>query len=413
MNLKTIRFIDKYIGIPLAYGAFILKKLFAGFFTQGCPGQVNRILIVKFWGIGNIIMLLPAVKALKEKHSSAEIDILTLTSNKNVSEDSRMFNHICSIDTDSVRGFIMSTVEAFLKLRRVNYDLVIDFEQFARFSAIFCSLIGRKKVVGLDIQYKSRAFLYTNTIQYDNHIHMVKTFFSLAELVGVDHKEYLEPINIVYEKQDRSKVLRFLTDKGIREKDVTVVFHIGTSENFSLRRWPLNSFVKLANRLIDSYGVKIIFTGLAEENYLAEDAISCIDRNAFAINACGKLSFSEFVSLIKLSDLVVSADTSAVHVASCLSVPVVGLYGPNTPVLYGPWGKGCTWFYKQLSCSPCITNYNSKMSRCMHPEGQGACMQGISSDEVFEGIKNSYFDTDALYRLEKLAENEKTVKTGK
>jgi hypothetical protein len=49
----------------------------------------------------------------------------------------------------------------------------------------------------------------------------------------------------------------------------------------------------------------------------------------------------------------------------------------------------------------------------MHPEGQGACMQGISSDEVFEGIKSSYFATDALYRLGKLVENEKTVKTGK
>ncbi|MFH1245676.1 MAG: hypothetical protein V1662_04250, partial [Candidatus Omnitrophota bacterium] len=77
-------------------------------------------------------------------------------------------------------------------------------------------------------------------------------------------------------------------------------------------------------------------------------------------------------------------------------VPVVGLYGPNTPLLYGPWGANSIYFYKNLSCSPCITNYNAKINRCRHPRGEGMCMKSITPAEVFEGLKTAYFDKENI-----------------
>jgi ADP-heptose:LPS heptosyltransferase len=131
------------------------------------------------------------------------------------------------------------------------------------------------------------------------------------------------------------------------------------------------------------------------------------------INTCGKFDFNQFISLLKLSDLVVSADTAPVHLASCLSVPIVGLYGPNTPFLYGPWGDNNIWFYKKLDCSPCITNYNAKINRCRHPEGEGACMRKISVDEVFLAIKTNFFVEFAKFRLKKLNRDEETISLSK
>ncbi len=107
------------------------------------------------------------------------------------------------------------------------------------------------------------------------------------------------------------------------------------------------------------------------------------------------------MSVVGISDLVVSSDTSTVHIASCLSVPVVGLYGPNTPVLYGPWSKNSIYFYKRLNCSPCITNYNAKINKCRNPEGQGACMKRITVDEVFAGIKENYLEKGSVFEIKK------------
>lgn len=401
MNFRLVRLIDKYIGIPLAYIIFFLYRLFS-YFSQDTPFDIHKILLIKFWGIGNIIMLLPAAKALQEKYPSARIDILTLTNNKDVSEATKVFNRIYTINTQNIAAYIKTSLKVFMVLRRKNYDLIIDFEQFARFSALFCALIGRKKTVGFNTHGQHREFLFTNSIPYNNHIHMVKSFFSLVNLTGVGHKDYLEPVRITCGEQNKQAVLEFLHERGVDENDILIVFHTGTSENFSLRQWPSRNFAELANRLVDNYGVKIIFTGLEKENYLVKKAMMYMDKEDCVINTCGKFSFNEFVSLINLSDLVVSADTSAVHVASCLSTPVVGLYGPNTPVLYGPWGKDSIWFYKNLPCSPCITNYNAKINKCRHPDGQGACMKQISVDEVFSGIKDSYFTVQAPYRIKKL-----------
>jgi len=99
----------------------------------------------------------------------------------------------------------------------------------------------------------------------------------------------------------------------------------------------------------------------------------------------------EFISLVKIAGLVISADTAPVHIASALSIPVVAMYGPNTPDLYGPWGGKSLVFYKKLPCSPCITNYNAKMNICRHPKGRGYCMRSISAEEVFDAIKGDIY----------------------
>jgi len=59
-----------------------------------------------------------------------------------------------------------------------------------------------------------------------------------------------------------------------------------------------------------------------------------------------------------------------------------------------------------LACSPCITNYNAKVSKCRHAEGQGMCMKKISVDEVYSKIKEAYFDNNARFRINKLDNNE-------
>ncbi len=403
MNWKLVRWIDIYIGIPLVYLIFLIKKIFR---FSNLPSEVYKnILFIKFWGIGNIIMILPTASALKKKYEKVNIDLLTLTSNKDASRSAGIFRNIYTIDTAHIIKFLITSIKTFKVLIKRDYDVIVDFEQFARFSALWCALVGRKKTVGFNTKGQHRSILYTHTTVYRNDIHITKSFYSLVELLGIDSTDDIEPFPLNCQEQSIKTVKGILSREGISLQEVIVIFHVGTSKNFMLRRWPLEYFAELSERLINSFSVKIIFTGLVEERALVERVFAMIKNKERVTNLSGKLNFEEFISLIKLSDLVVSADTAPIHIATSLGVPVVGLYGPNTPFLYGPWGKKSIWFYKQLKCAPCITNYNAKINRCRHPDGQGACMRKISPDEVFLGIVANYFDEEAPFRLEKLKTN--------
>lgn len=403
---KLVRWIDIYIGIPLVYLLFYLKKINRKTKNFNTAKNYKKILFVKFWGIGNIIMLLPSIYALKKKYPTAKLNLLTLYSNKNASEAVKAFDNIYIIDAKSISGFIITSLKNFIKLKRENHDLIIDFEQFSRLSAIFCSLIGKNNLIGFKTEGQHRDFLYTSSIAYNDNTHITKSFYSLVEFAGTPRKNYIKAIPIVCKQQDINEIENRLRTWGIFPKDIIVLLHVGTSDNFNLRRWPTKSFADLSDRLIDKFDVKIVFTGLRKESLLVKEIISYMKNKKTVIDASGTMNFKQFVSLIKLGDLIISADTAPVHIASCLSVPIVGLYGPNSPFLYGPWGNYSIWFYKNLNCSPCITNYNTKLNKCSHSEGKGICMKKISPDEVFLGIKNNYFDPNGRFRLRKLNRNE-------
>lgn len=409
MNLRIVRWVDTYLGIPLTHLIFYLKKIFRVNHNLGQANYYKKILLVKFWGIGNVIMLLPAAYALKEKYPQAQLDFLTLANNKEVSAAANIFDNIYTLDLKNLAKFVITFLRGAVVLKNNDYDLVIDFEQFARFSAIFCSLIGKKKIIGFNTKGQHRHFLYTEFITYNNNIHITKSFYRLAELAGAARKEQIEATPIICSQAVICETEDKLRNLGISREDIIVILHVGTSENFSLRQWPAEYFAGLADKLINNFSVRVIFSGLANESFLVNKAISRMENKTSALNLSGRLDFNQLISLIKLSDLIVSADTAPVHLGSTLSVPTVGLYGPNTPLLYGPWGAHSIWFYKSLDCSPCITNYNAKINKCRHPQGKGWCMRQISVDEVFSGIKRSFFDENAKFCLKKLSNHEQSI----
>ena len=89
------------------------------------------------------------------------------------------------------------------------------------------------------------------------------------------------------------------------------------------------------------------------------------------------------VGLLSRATVLVSNDTGPVHLASALSVPVLALFGPNTPVLYGPLSPGSRAFFRALPCSPCLTTESYRSSPCrIH-----TCMASLSTGEVVAALE--------------------------
>lgn len=410
MNLRIVRWVDRYVGIPLACVLFCLWRL-VGLKRQGgsaAEGAFRKILLVKFWGVGNIAMLLAAAQDLKARYPLADLDLLTLDLNTGVADLARVFDRIHTVRIDSFASFISSSIVTLVKTKAAGYDLVIDFEQFARFSALWCAFTGARVTSGFSTPGQYRHFLYARNIPYDNSIHTVHLFRKIAGVGAPPLRPVRYPL-LFPRPSDKRKVSALLRERGIVPSDILVVLHPGTSSNFTLRRWPPDCFSVLADRLVNSFKVKVVFSGLEEEKPLAKKALQLMQRKDHAFDLSGRLDFGEFLALLETSDLVVSADTSPVHLCSCLDKPAAGIFGPNTPFLYGPWGNRQVFFYKPPACSPCITNYNSKINTCRHPDGEGACMKAISAEEVFEGLSKDFFAPDARFRLAKLPAEEEAL----
>jgi lipopolysaccharide heptosyltransferase III len=374
MNLQLAKYLDRYLGIFLCYllaALHLFREMVAP--VDGAI-RVRRILMVKLWGFGNLVLLLPVFKMVRERYPHAEIHLLTLRRNRSILEGNPDIDRLWTID-DSGAGHLLATLLGSLAgLRRTKIDLFLDFEQFARTSALFGFLIGAPQRVGLKTPRQGRCLLYTAPVRYTEEQHMSRTFLDIALAAGVRGAAFV-PLPVPFGEADSQLVLDLLTDCA----GPLVAVHVGSGDNFIGRRWPAEKFAALADLLIERHGVTPVFTGTRAEVPLVLDVLSKMKWPHRARNVSGRLGLRALSALLDRALFLVSNDTGPVHLASGLGRPVLGLYGPNTPVLYGPLSEGSRSFYKGLPCSPCITNLNYKTSFCRLP----VCIRNISVEEVY------------------------------
>jgi ADP-heptose:LPS heptosyltransferase len=340
--------------------------------------------LVKLFGVGNIFLLLPVAKMLKLNYPRALIDLFTLSFNKGIIEHTEDFNKALYIEGSSLCRCARGLIKNMLAIRKNNYDLVLDFDQFANISAL-CSFFANAFSIGFRTSHARRHLLYACSVPYLENKHMSEIFKTLLRPLNCDSKE--ENVEFRLETEER-RIRGFFNNNGIDlENHFVVIFHPGSSANFTNRRWPAQKFKTLAKKILDYTTVWVILTGNSkDESRLTQDIASSID-SPHVVNASGKFTLEEFIALIKLSNLIVASDTAPIQIASYFHRPCVSFYGPNTPFLYGPKNSNGIIFYKPFPCSPCISNLNSKKSNCRNPR----CINSITAEEVFQEIKHNFF----------------------
>lgn len=375
MNLQIIKYLDRYGGI------FLCNLL--GFFHKDKSPIKNpkKILIMKFSGFGNIVLALPTIRAIRKKYPNSEIIFLTHTINKAVIEKESSINKIETFDVEGTFGTFQNILELFNSIKKENFDLVIDLEQFSRFSALVSFFSKAKTKVGFNTKGQGREKLYDIKIDYNNNQHTSKTFGDITKRLNA--KIDFNDTKISLTKNDKTNVDLLLKKQGISEKDILIGIHPGCGVNNPKRKWQKEKFAKLADFLIGEYGCKIFFTGTGMEDELIKE-IQLMMKNP-SINFCDSTNIRESAELISRCKFFISNDTGPLHLASAMKIPVVSFFGPNTPLLYGPLGDNSLIFYKKMNCSPCTTNFNEKSTKCKHFK----CINNISFEEVRDKIKNS------------------------
>lgn len=398
MNLHLARYIDRWVGLLVCAllwavgrlrGAWTGRTLVPPLLattpqTPGGPPPARRVLAMKFYGLGNIAMILPTLRAMRERADAVgcEIDFLTLPGNVALLQQSGLIDRVLTVDVRGYPAFARSVASLLAALRGRRYDAVLDFEQFMKLSGVFGFLTGARARVGFNTEGQARGWLYTHRIAYADTDHMADIFMRLAQPFG----RAVYPAPLVRVPVAPAAKAAALARAGAAPGRALVAMHMGTGPNYNkiaLKRWDADRFGEIADRLVETRGARVVFTGQGdEERRLVAEAMSRMRNAAAVVSLCDALDVGELLGLLESCDFVVSNDTSVMHLAGLVGVPVVAFFGPTEPRIYGPRGGRDVVFYKSLFCSPCLSNYNLKMSRCVDP----VCMREIGVDEVADAI---------------------------
>jgi ADP-heptose:LPS heptosyltransferase len=409
MDLNVARQVDKWLGLALCLVFFAFDRTVGRLLGRRMPPLVattppqpdapvptpRRILCIKFYGLGNIVMLIPVLEALRRRHPGAEIDFLTMTGNVELLGRSGVITRAIGVDTSTIGRFVRTISAALRVVRSRGYDTVVDFEQFVKVSTVIAYLSGARERIGFNTDGQRRGFAYTTRVVYTDSEHMRDIYARLTRPLDVTGP--LPAVRLALSAEERAKAAAFLAAAGVSDAHFPIVaMHLGIGMNFyevPLKRWDPSYFATLADTLSERYGAVVVFTGQgADEAELI--ATTRARMRHPALDASNRFSIGELAALLERCHFVVSNDTSVMHVASLMGTPVVALFGPTAPAHYGPQGTRDLVFYRDLYCSPCLTNYNLKVSRCVDP----VCMRTITPEMVLAAIEAQYLGDTAAHR---------------
>ena len=410
LDINVARRIDTWGGLVICAVLFALSRLrslVSGHrqlppmraTTPPVPGapplRPQRILAIKFYGLGNIVMALPVMQALREALPEAEVDFLTMEENLALLERSGVVTRTIGVSVAGWRAFAGSLWRAFRMIRTRRYDLVIDLEQFVKLSTIVACATGARHRIGFNTDGQRRGFLYTIRVVYTDSEHMSRIFMRLLRPLGITAAPHAVPLQA--SPHEEARVTALLAEHGIAPGHFPViVVHVGSGHNFyriPLKRWPTENFAELCDLLAERYGAAIVLTGKGAEERALVEATRARMR-ARVLDACDRLGIMELVALLGRAHLAVVNDTSVMHLAAAVRTPVVAFFGPTAPLHYGPGNPEDLVFYQDLYCSPCLTNYNLKVSRCVDP----VCVRTIGVEGVVAGIDARFLGRHAPLR---------------
>jgi ADP-heptose:LPS heptosyltransferase len=351
---------------------------------RGRARDVERVLLVKFWGIGSLQLLTPAVQSLRRRHPNARLELLTLRQNGEFVRGLGVFDEVLELDVDSsgwLRLFGRIT-RALWRLRRRGYGAVYDFEFFTRFSAIVTAIVGAPLRVGFESPRIWRGRFHTATVPFNRYWHVARNFRCLA---GGENGRAVEPSDLTplaVSDATRERLDALLGEEGLGGAGPLVVLNPNAGALSLERRWPTANFADLARRLARELpGARVALIGSrGERDYTGEVLAQAGEGLGAAANLAGRLDVAELGALLERADLFVGNDSGPMHLAAALGTPTVGLFGPETPVMYEPVGTRTRALYRPPACSPCINVHDNKLSACWR--GRPECLLNLSVELV-------------------------------
>jgi heptosyltransferase-3 len=313
---RNLRLIDRCVGIPLllAISAFRRRRL------RPAAPRVQRVGLLLFGMIGDSVLASATISDLRRHFPSARILCF-------ITEGTRSISSIIDGVDDWAVVSVTRPDRSITVLRAHRVDILVDFGQWARITAILAAVAGARFTVGFRTVGQWRHFAYDAVADHSDQQHEIDNFRALTAALGIK-SEGMPHLR-------RSPSL-FRLD---RRKRWVVLHPWAAGYRSELREWAQEKWVALAMSVL-AWDYGIVITGGPSDRERAEALANAIGGQENAVMCvAGRTTLAESVSLLEQADAVVSVNTGLMHIAAALDRPLVALHGPTNPRRWGPVSK--------------------------------------------------------------------------
>ncbi len=345
---------------------------------------LHEILVVRLSSLGDVLMSLPAVKALKEGLPGTNVSWLVEGSVAELLSHQNFVDHVIRFPRDLIVGSakrgsgvrVLHHLGLFLKtLRARRYDAIVDFHGILKSALLDYAARAEKRIgFGRTLAKEGSWLAYDERVDAsDTHLNKVERNMLLARHLGVNGT--IPQVELVAPPSAEEYVNDLLAEHDIRPPIVALFPFCSKGSLF--KRWELASYAELLKRMKESIRATVlILWGPGEE----EEAKRLRDMAETGIVLPANLDVAQLCALLKRTDMYVGGDTGVMHLAAFSGVPVLAIFGPTDPKVNAPYGPAHTIVRKELPCSPC-RDKNCK---------ERTCLTSITPEEVFEEVKRMW-----------------------
>jgi heptosyltransferase-2 len=334
--------------------------------------------------MGDSVLIRLLIECIKDKYPKVEIGVMAGAATCEFMTIGASFRVHTYVQRNLSVRFAFRTWRG---VRRCKYDGILNFEQGSIAGTAFLASLGIPSHVGFVIHSNDpKRLLLTHSVPFREHRSMWQSFIGLARVLYPDLPESL-PAAPLFCSPD---AIRWIDEwwsncvgDAVRN---TVAIHVGCAAGMDFKRWPVERFVALGERIKSRWEDSVILlTGTSSESALIRDFRKRYSGRS--VDASNLGSIERTAVLLKRCQILVSNDTGVMHLGAAVGTPTVGLFGPTSPEHWAPVGKRATFVREtHVECSPCVNNYTNTMpSQCKH-QVKSACMADIRVETVLCAI---------------------------
>jgi heptosyltransferase-2 len=284
-----------------------------------------KILFITLSNIGDCILTLPVLDALRQKYPEGKITCVVPARPAEIFKNNPAVDKVVIFDK---KTSLWNKITLFSSLSKEKFDLVIDLR-----NSFFGAFLPAKE--------RSSPFRFIpRELKHSRDRHLFWAGFPNAALSANRQSLKIRPQDIKYIEDMLGRYKLINSDKLIV---------IAPGARSQLKCWDKENFSQLAS-LLANEGWDLILAGDKDDqatcSYVA-------DKNPKAIDFSGKTSIIQLAHLLKKAKLLITNDSAVMHLASYLNVPVVSIFGPTNELKYGPWPENKLVIKKDIACRPC------------------------------------------------------------
>lgn len=340
--------------------------------------QYKNILVNCLVNLGDVLVSTSAVALIKKINPGATITMLVRREVKDLVENNPVIDEVLVFDYKAKQRSAHAVWDMVKEIRRRKFDLCISLDRKLR-PALVAWLAGIPVRVGPDKIFDDVpshvTWLYTdvvamrpdivNTLQAENYQAIVRGFFR-SELQA-------HPVMSLPDEKHEAKAAALFAELPVTEKRIALCVK-GT---FPLKTWPKEYFLRVVEELNKRYDAAFFIVGAPGDKEYADEFVR--ESHVPLANFCGKTTLKDMVPLFKGSDLFITVDTGATHIAATTGIPMVVMYGCISPRRWHPINDNARVHTTNEACCPCHIPADACPS---NPKPK--CLWGVTPEQVLE-----------------------------